>query len=149
VRAPAQYAGATIEGTISQAKSSGRISGRSEMTLNFDRIRMKNGRTANFAGILEGVRAEGGADVKVDNEGAVKEGDSQTKKTVERAAIGTAVGALIGVIAGGGKGAAIGAAVGAGGGAGSVYIQGSDQLELPRGSEITIRTSGPSQGPEQ
>jgi hypothetical protein len=147
VREPSQYAGATIEGTISQAKSSGRATGRSEMTLNFDRIRTRNGRTSNFAGILENVRTQSGENVRVDNEGAVQESDSQTQRTVERAAIGTAVGALIGAIAGGGKGAAIGAGVGAGGGAGSVYVQGRDELELQRGTEVTIRASGPSRGP--
>lgn len=56
---------------------------------------------------------------------------------------GTAVGAIIGAIAGGGKGAAIGAIVGAGGGAGSVYVQGRDDLDLTRGTALTIRSSGP------
>ena len=147
VREPSQYEGATIEGTISQTQSSGRVSGRSEMTFNLERIRLRDGRTSNFAGIVEGVRtAEGGGNVRVDNEGAVREGDSQTQRTAERAAIGTAVGALIGAIAGGGKGAAIGAVVGAGGGAGSVYVQGRDELELRSGTEVTIRASGPPQG---
>jgi hypothetical protein len=50
---------------------------------------------------------------------------------------------LIGAIAGGGKGAAIGAAVGAGAGAGSVYVQGRDDLELARGTELTIVASAP------
>ena len=58
---------------------------------------------------------------------------------MERAAIGAAVGAIIGAIANGGKGAAIGAVIGAGAGAGSVYIQGRDDLTLPRGTEITLR----------
>lgn len=147
VREPSQYEGATIEGTISQAQSSGRVSGRSQMTFNLERIRLRNGRTYNFAGIVEGVRtADGGGNVRVDNEGSVREGDSQTQKTVERAAIGTAIGAIIGAIAGGGKGAGIGAVLGAGGGAGSVYVQGRDELELRRGTEVTIRASGPSRG---
>jgi hypothetical protein len=53
------------------------------------------------------------------------------------------VGAIIGAIAGGGKGAAIGAILGAGGGAGSVYVQGRNELELGRGTEITIRAGSP------
>jgi hypothetical protein len=51
--------------------------------------------------------------------------------------------AIIGAIAGGGKGAAIGGIIGAAGGAGTVFIQGKDILELPAGSELTIRASGP------
>jgi hypothetical protein len=142
VRQPSQFEGATIEGHVSSIRRSGRITGRSEVTLNFDRIQLRNGRSYPFAGIVESVRTTQGDVVRVDNEGAVRD-DNQTTKTAQRAAIGTAVGAIIGAIAGGGKGAAIGAVVGAGGGAGSVYVQGRDDLELVRGSELTIRASGP------
>jgi hypothetical protein len=112
------------------------------MTLNFDTIRLRNGRSYSFAGILESVTNAQGDTVKVDNEGSIRD-DNQTTKTAERAAIGTAVGAIIGAIAGGGKGAAIGAIVGAGGGAGSVYVQGRDDLELTRGTQLFIRATGP------
>jgi hypothetical protein len=142
VRSPTQYEGATIEGYVSSVNRGGRISGRSEMTLNFDTIRLSDGRSYRFAGILENVRTPNGDVVRVDNEGAVRESD-QTNKTIQRTAIGTAVGAIIGAIAGGGKGAAIGAVVGAGAGAGSVYVQGRNDLELISGTEITIRATGP------
>ena len=141
VREPYQYRNAIIEGHVIDVDRGGRISGRSQMTLDFDRIRMPNGTTYEFAGVLENVMANDQA-IRVDNEGTL-EGDSRTSTTLQRTAIGTAVGALIGAIAGGGKGAAIGAAVGAGAGAGSVYVQGRDDLELPRGSELTIVASAP------
>ncbi len=140
---PAQYRGAVIEGIVARSDRSGRVSGRADMTLDFERIRMRDGRTYNFAGIIENVFLPNGERVRVDREGNVKEGDSQTSRTVERSAIGGAIGALIGAIAGGGKGAAIGAAVGAGAGAGSVFVEGRDDLELPSGAEITVRASGP------
>jgi outer membrane lipoprotein SlyB len=142
VRSPGQFDGAIIEGTVSNISRSGRVSGRSEMTLNFDSIRLRNGSTYRFAGTVESVRTLNGENVRVDNEGSVRD-DNQTSRTVQRAAIGTAVGAIIGAIAGGGKGAAIGAAVGAGAGAGSVYVQGRDDLELRNGTELTIRASSP------
>jgi hypothetical protein len=142
VRQPLQYEGATVEGHVSNVQRSGRITGRSQMTLNFDSIRLRDGRSYSFAGLLESVRNTQGDTVKVDNEGSIRD-NSQTTRTAERAAIGTAVGAIIGAIAGGGKGAAIGAIVGAGGGAGSVYVQGRDDLDLTRGTELTIRASGP------
>ena len=56
---------------------------------------------------------------------------------------GAAIGAIIGAIAGGGKGAAIGGIIGAAGGAGSVYVTGKDNLELPTGTELTIRAGAP------
>lgn len=142
VRSPGQFEGATIDGHVTSVDRGGRITGRSEMTLNFDSIRMRNGQSYSFAGILEAVRTPDGEVVRVDNEGAVRE-NSQTKTTVTRTAIGTAVGAIIGAIAGGGKGAAIGAVIGAGAGAGSVYVQGRDDLQLEPGTEITVRATGP------
>jgi hypothetical protein len=142
VRQPYQFGGATIEGHVTNVQRSGRITGRSQLTLNFDSIRLRDGRSHRFAGTVESVRSLGGETVRVDNEGGLRD-TNQTTKTAQRAAIGTAVGAIIGAIAGGGKGAAIGAIVGAGGGAGSVYVQGRDDLELTPGSELTILASGP------
>jgi hypothetical protein len=142
VTSPSEFADATIEGHVSQIERSGRVTGRSVMTLSFDSIRLRDGRSYNFGGLVENVRTSSGEVVRVDTEGAVRD-DSQTTKTETRAAIGTAVGAIIGAIAGGGKGAAIGAILGAGGGAGSVYVQGRNDLELNRGTEITIRAGAP------
>jgi hypothetical protein len=142
VRSPGQYDGATLEGQVMSLSRGGRVTGRSEMTLDFDTIRLRDGRSYRFAGILESVRTPNGDVVRVDNEGAVRDSD-QTNKTVTRTAIGTAVGAIIGAIAGGGKGAAIGAVIGAGAGAGSVYIQGRDDLDLNAGTELTVRATGP------
>jgi hypothetical protein len=144
VREPSVFAGAIIEGTVSRLARGGRVSGRSEMLLNFERIRLRDGRTADFDAFIESVRPVGGEEVRVDNEGGagVQESDSQTSRTTERAAIGAAVGAIIGAISGGGKGAAIGAIIGAGAGAGSVYAQGRDDLELGSGTELVLRASG-------
>jgi hypothetical protein len=143
VRAPPQYDGASIEGHVAQVNRSGRVSGRAEMSFEFDRIRLRDGRTSNFAGYLESVRTTSGETIKVDNEGRAKDDDSQTNRAVTRTGIGAAVGAVIGAIVGGGKGAAIGAAVGAGAGAGSVYVQGREDLDLMSGTEFTIRASAP------
>ncbi len=142
VRSPNQYEGATIEGRVTAVDRSGRVSGRSQLSLDFDTIRLRDGRSYRFAGILETVRTPDNEVVRVDNEGAVRDSD-QTNRTVTRTAIGTAVGAIIGAIAGGGKGAAIGAVIGAGAGAGSVYVQGRQDLELSSGTEVTIRATGP------
>jgi hypothetical protein len=143
VREPASFAGARIDGRVARVERGGTLSGRAGMTLEFQRITLRDGRSADFAGNVEDVRPSDGEDVRVDNEtrGNVEGGGSQTNRTVERAAIGAAIGAIIGAISNGGKGAAIGAAVGAGAGVGSVYVQGRDDLNLRRGTEITLRTT--------
>lgn len=142
VQSPNAYRGAVIEGYLSGIDSSGRVSGRSEITFNFRTIRLRNGQIYDFAGILKSVTDEDGKTIRVDEEGAAK-GDSQTKQTITRSGIGAAVGALIGAIAGGGKGAAIGAVIGGGAGAGSVILQGKDDLKLMAGSEVSVESSSP------
>ncbi|MCY7374575.1 MAG: hypothetical protein LH472_01200 [Pyrinomonadaceae bacterium] len=142
VQSPNEYRGAIVEGYISGVNRSGKVSGRSQITFNFERIRLSNGRTYDFNGFLQSVTDENGKVVKVDTEGTAQ-GDSQTKETVKRGGIGAGIGAVIGAIAGGGKGAAIGAILGGGAGAGSVIVQGKDDLQLKAGSLITVQTSSP------
>jgi hypothetical protein len=104
---------------------------------------MPNGETYDFRGVVMALTDTEGKTIRIDNEGAVK-GDSQTKETVKRGAIGSAVGALIGAIAGGAKGAAIGAIIGGSAGAGSVVVQGKDDLDLKAGSSIMVQAITPS-----
>lgn len=141
VTSPSQYRGAVIEGRV-VGERSGVVSGRANMSLTFDTIRMRDGRTYSFAGIVDQVRQADGDLVSVNNEGAVRD-SSQTTKTVTRAGIGALLGAIIGAVAGGGSGAAIGAGVGAGAGAGTVILQGRDNLELATGSQFTITSTAP------
>jgi hypothetical protein len=143
VTAPSQYKGAVIEGYLSGIQRSGKVSGRSQVTFNFERIRLPNGRTYDFAGFLQSITDTNGKTIKVGTEGEAK-GDSQTKETAKRGGIGAGIGAIIGAIAGGGKGAAIGAIIGGGAGAGSVIVTGKEELELKQGSTITVQASAPN-----
>ena len=142
VQTPDQYRGAVIEGHLSGVGRSGQITGRSNVTFNFDRITLRNGQTYDFAGTLQSVRDVHGKMVRVDTEGTAR-GDSQTRQTATRGGLGAGLGALIGAIAGGGTGAAVGAIIGGGVGAGSVVLQGRDDLKLMKGSMITVQASSP------
>ncbi len=148
VQSPDEYRGAVIEGYLSGVGRSGKISGSSNFTLNFERITMRDGRAYDFAGSLQGIKDQYGKVVKVDTEGTAR-GDSQTRETVKRGGIGAGIGAIIGVIAGGGKGAAIGAILGGGAGAGSVIYQGRDDVQLMKGSTITVQSSSPIRNNQQ
>jgi len=148
VQSPNEFRGATVEGYISGVGRSGRVSGRSNITFNFERITLRNGEVYDFAGSLSSIRDQNGKDVKVDTEGTAK-GDSQTKESVKRGGIGAGIGAVIGAIAGGLKGAAIGAVIGGGAGAGSVVLQGRDDIQLMKGSAITVVASSPIQRDNQ
>jgi CHASE3 domain sensor protein len=143
VTSPSIYNGAIIEGRVAQTERSGRVSGRANLSLEFDTIRLRNGQTYRFAGVVDTVKSASGETISVNNEGTVRD-NNQTTKTVTRAGIGAALGALIGAIAGGGQGAVIGAGVGAGAGAGTVILQGRDDVELLDGTEFMITASAPN-----
>jgi hypothetical protein len=139
---PSDYSEAVIEGHIATLTKSGKATGKTEMSLAFDTIRMRDGRASRFAGQVE--RVYQSETVKtVDEEGDVETG-SRTKDTATRGVAGGALGAIIGGIAGGGKGAAIGAILGAGVGAGSVFVQDGKDLVLEPGTEILIRSAAPA-----
>ena len=139
VLSPKNYADATIEGHVAKIDESGKLSGKTELALTFDRIRLRNGESGRMAAQV--VKVYGEDSVKeVDEEGNVKSG-SKGKTTAVRTGGGAALGAIVGGIAGGGKGAAIGAAIGAGAGAASTAIQGSNKVKLDSGTEILIRST--------
>ncbi len=142
VQSPDDFRGAVIEGYVSNISRSGTVTGDPKMTLNFERITLRDGKTFDFAGNVQSVQAINGKNVSVDNEGTLK-GESQTKDTVKRGGIGAGIGAVIGAIAGGAKGAAIGAIIGGGGGAGSVAIQGKNDIQLQQGSSVTVVSTSP------
>ena len=144
VQSPMELRGAVIEGYISGVGRSGKISGQANVTLNFEKITLRSGETYDFAGVLQSITDQYGKTVNVDNEGTIR-GDSQTRETAKRGAIGGGIGAVIGAIVGGGKGAAIGAVIGGGGGAGSVVVQGREDIILFPGSTVTIQATSPIQ----
>jgi hypothetical protein len=139
---PSDFAEATVEGHIAALKQSGKATGKTELSLAFDTIRLRDGRGSRFAGQVEKVYQSESVKT-VDEEGNVESG-SRGKDTATRGVAGGALGAIIGGIAGGGKGAAIGAILGAGVGAGSVLVQDGKTLILEPGTEILIRTSAPA-----
>lgn len=143
VQSPDEFRGATVEGYISNIKSSGKVKGEPKLTFNFERITLRNGQTYDFAANLQSIQDANGKTVKIDNEGTAK-GDSQTKETAKRGGIGAGAGAILGAIIGGAKGAAIGAVIGGGAGAGSVVVTGKEDIRLMQGSMITVQSSSPT-----
>jgi hypothetical protein len=138
VLSPDEYMDSTVEGHVAQINQSGKIKGQTQLALAFDRIKLTNGQTIPIDAQVTQIYSKSGK--QVDEEGNVKSG-SQGKSTAVRTGGGAAVGAIIGGIAGGGKGAAIGSIVGGGAGVGSKVITGPQQVKLPAGTEVLIKTT--------
>lgn len=104
---PASFKGDILEGRIDEAKSGGKIKGKSVLHFTFQTLNHGGRAIAVQSSVRSVTNSQGKQDV--DEEGQI----IKKKNNLGKAAVGTGVGALIGGIAGGAKGAAIGAGVGA------------------------------------
>ena len=118
--------GAAVRGTIVEAKASGVLKGRGELTLQLNQITL----AGKEYPIVSDTWAHNGAD--------------KTIETINKTAGFGAVGALIGAVAGGGAGAAIGAGVGAGAGLGSSAASGRGQVFIPSEAVLTFHLQQPA-----
>ncbi|MDT7603245.1 MAG: hypothetical protein QOF61_1242, partial [Acidobacteriota bacterium] len=139
---PAQFANAVVTGRVTSVRRPGKVRGSGELQLNFQQIRLTDGRTAGFsAQVTEIVNTRTDSDTgEVDPEGGVH-GRNTNKDDITKVGAATGIGAIIGAIAGGGKGAAIGAVIGAGVGTGGVMTARGRDIRLQRGQQLVIRTS--------
>jgi hypothetical protein len=117
--------GADVYVKLASAKTSGKFTGQSELTLELDRVNYR------------------GKDYPLTSSTFQQVGQSRGKDTAKKTAIGAAIGTAIGAIAGGGKGAAIGAGVGAGSGAAAQVFMKGKQVKVPSETKIDFRLEQP------
>jgi hypothetical protein len=143
VRSPGEFQGARIDGVISRVNGYQGSGNGGDMRVDFQTIQFR-GRSSDFAAVLNTVRLSDGTILRVNAEGNARNVNSGDT-TVRNGGIGAAVGAIIGAVVGGGKGAIVGAVVG---GAGGVIVsQGQEQLDLPRGTEVSLTAVTGYRGP--
>jgi hypothetical protein len=131
------YEGARIYGHISSIDTSGRLQGRTEMVLQFDRLIMFDGRTARIhAEIIQLYHAPSHQTLGV--EGAILSA-AQGRSALIGAGFGAGAGAMMGAIFGGAKGAAIGSIVGGAAGLGTTAFRGSQKISLPSNLQMTVQ----------
>jgi hypothetical protein len=117
--------GATVRGTVTDAKPLGRFKGGAVLQIRLNTI------TAN------------GRDHAIRTSSLTRVEKGKGKRTAVMAGGGAAVGALIGGLAGGGKGAAIGAVAGGGGGTAGAAYTGNKDVVLPAESAVSFRLEAP------
>jgi len=124
VTTPTQYRGALIMGRVVTEENTTRVTGRSRVMVNFDSIRMPNGQTYRFAGVVNSATAADGENIAV---------AQQTPARQTRAGVGDILGALIGAV--GGRPIEQTAATG---GSGSILAQSRDVFSIGEGSQFII-----------
>jgi hypothetical protein len=132
-----QYQGARVYGHISSIDMSGRLQGRTEMVLQFDRLIMYDGRTARIhAEIIQLYHAPSHETLGV--EGAILSA-GKGRSALIGTGFGAGAGALMGALFAGGKGAAIGSIVGGAAGLGTTAFRGAQKITLPINLQMTIQ----------
>lgn len=118
-------AGAEVTGFVVDAKESGRVKGRGQLSWRFTQLRsegkMHDIRTALISRTAEATKSE----------------------DAKKIGVGAGAGAVIGAIAGGKKGAAIGTAVGGGAGTGVVLATKGEEVQLGAGAAMRTTLTEP------
>lgn len=112
--------GADVVVKLVDSKESGKLTGRSELTLDLVSVKV-NGRP-----------------VDINTQTVSRESASRGERTAKVAGGAAALGAIIGAIAGGGKGAAIGAGAGAAAGAGAEVVTKGQRVKIPSETRLTF-----------
>jgi hypothetical protein len=118
--------GATVQGTVVDAKKSGALAGRGELTLQLTQVTL------------------GGKSTPIVSDVWGRNTGDKTVQSVNSTAAGGVMGALVGAAAGGGRGAAIGAGVGGLLGLGSSAASGSGQVYVPSEGLLTFHLAQPA-----
>jgi len=113
--------GSEVYVKVLKVESAGRVSGKSELQLQLDRIFL------------------GKKSYTLESNSFVNTGASQAARTAKTGALGAAIGAAIGAISGGGKGAVIGGATGAGAGVGVEAVRKGEQVRVDSESRLDFR----------
>jgi hypothetical protein len=118
-------AGATVTGSVVDAKPLGRFAGGASLSLRLSSINLH------------------GSDRAIQTSSVSQTAKGKGKRTAVLAGGGAAVGALIGGLAGGGKGAGIGALAGGGAGTGGAAFTGNKDIVFPAESALSFTLAKP------
>ena len=118
-------AGAKLTGYLTEVQESGKVKGRAELGLRFNRLQT------------------GSVTYDIDTRPLSWIAESTKKEDAVKIGAGAAAGAVIGAITGGKKGAAIGSAIGAGGGTAVVLATDGQEIRLAAGRKLKVSLTNP------
>jgi hypothetical protein len=134
-------AGTTLEGRVAELKTAGRVKGRAEMNLSYERLIFPNGVSETI--VASQAELDETQKEEVDRKEGTIKGESSRKRDAAEIGGGAAAGAGIGAIAGGAKGTAIGAGVGGLIGLADSMRRKGKEVEIPAGTRFIIRLDRP------
>lgn len=117
--------GSVLTGHVTGARESGKVKGRAELGLRFDRIAFRS------------------VTYDIATKPLYWVAENTKKDDAVKIGVGAAAGAVIGAITGGKKGAAIGTAIGAGGGTAVVLATDGDEIRLAAGRKLRVSLTDP------
>jgi hypothetical protein len=138
--------GSHVLGHVVRKATAGHVKGRAQLLLAFDTVILPGGLTRRMVAVLDS--AEGYSTDQSREDGRIEAPGNQGGEVLigaaRGAATGVVTGATVGIFRGRTmRGAGIGAAVGAAGGALLGLLERGEEVELPRGSSLTIQLEEP------
>ena len=127
VSSPSEYNGAVIEGFISDIGGAGRAA------LNFERIRLSDGRVYDFAAEIISASAADGSAVNVSSGAWITEQERQAQQNLARTSQSAAIGAVVGTVPVSGSGT----------GVNTIFAPAGGALKLGDGTEFVLRAASP------
>jgi hypothetical protein len=127
VSSPSEYDGAVIEGFFSDIGGAGRAA------LNFERIRLSDGRVFDFAAEIVSVRTADGSAVNVSSGAWMNEQERQAQQNLVRTSQSAAIGAVVGTVPVSGPGT----------GVNTIFTSAGGDLKLGSGTEFVLRAASP------
>jgi hypothetical protein len=135
--------GCYVQGVVSHARRSGRVSGVAELGIRIETIQLPGGKVLNFTPHVSSVDAEGTDQKVVGKESTIRQGTDHGKDAARiaiTAGSGAGLGAIIGRSTeyGTGKSAGIGAGAGVVAGFASVLLSRGREVDLRQGSTLDV-----------
>ncbi len=130
--------GTYVQGTVLQAKRSGRVKGRAQIALHLDTLTFASGKAVKIEPHVDSVDSGQHEQKVTDNEGTVKQGGSKLEDAGKIAIMAGSGAAIGGIAEQTWSGAGIGAGIGAGVGLAEVLLTRGREVNLTRGTTLDV-----------
>ena len=130
--------GSYVSGTVSDARRSGRVSGRAELGIHIDTLTFPSGQVVKISPHLSSVDSNGSDQKVLTNENQIKQGSSHMQDAARIAILGGTGAGIGGVADRSWTGAGIGAGAGSAVGLATVLMTRGKEVELRQGSTFDV-----------